>query len=124
MTSALPWRVAQKTGCCRICLLRRHSGSQLLHAEDSEDGVVITTESEDEVDGTTGVQNDVDVPTALITSSTLEPDAANVMDDMVGEPTTLRQVLGQDRVESVDYDCAPRSLANKNVAVCSHWKAE
>ena len=48
--------------------------------EDSEDGVVITTDSEDEVDDTTGVQNDVDVPTALMTSSTLEPDAVNVMD--------------------------------------------
>ena len=84
MTSALPGRVAQKTGCCRICLLQRHSGSQLLHrcqiGEDSEDEVDITTDSENEVDDTTGVENDVDVPTALMTSSTLEPDAVNVMD--------------------------------------------
>ena len=61
--------------CCRICLLQRHSGSQLLHrcqiGEDSEDEVDITTDSENEVDDTTGVENDVDVPTALMTSSTL-----------------------------------------------------
>ena len=41
--------------------------------EDLEDEVVITTDSEDEMDDTTGVQNDADVPTAMVTSSTLEP---------------------------------------------------
>ena len=41
-----------------------------------------------------------------------------VMDDRVEEPTTLRQVLEQDRVELVECDCAPRSLTNKTVAVC------
>ena len=57
---------------------------------------------------------------------TKKPDAANVveaMDDMVGEPTTLRQVLEQDRVELVECDCAARSLANKTVVVPPHCKA-